>query len=833
MTEVFRIALQTLRSRPGALAGAFLAIFLAVTFAHASGLLMAGALQDPGPGRLATADLVIRTDPTVRVAPDAFEEIIPAPPVDSEALAVAAATDGVEKASADSSFAVGLFDAAGAGIQLSGADHAAGHSWSAAALTPYKLRAGEPPQADDEVVVDSRVGASVGDRVVVAGTGAEIEAHVVGVSRSAVDENGDQAAVFFTDAAARLVSGSANLESAIVIAAEPDASLSALTSRLETSLGPQFEVLDRSEAAFADPGDPREAGRDTVVAIFGTMAGIAGGIALFVVSGTFALALAQRRKEMAVMRALGATPRQVRSMVAGESLIVALVAGALGVALGGPLAELIVNLLEENGPIKGGFELGSPLLPAACALGLGIAVAQGAVIVAGRRAGRIKPAEALREAAVEHAAPGKIQVLAGATCLAGGAAMALIFDGQSARAFSILTGLLLAMGVGLLGRLLLGLPAAALGLTLRGFGASGALAGSSLTANRWRTAALATPIVLVVMMAGTQGIVAATDRDYVEDTSAARVDADWVVTGSEGAPLPRDTQDEISALTGVEAVTGTLPTQVFGLSGGVGEGSPWPAAGVNIVGEGLDLKTESGDLDVGGLTVGVSHVFAGSADLEVGDTFEAVLSDGKEQELRVGGVFARAAGLGDVIMAEETARRHTPSPQGSAIFVSGNSGDLRGYVEERPWLQLLDRSDYLKALETENQRDTWGIWLIIGLAIVFTALALVNTAAMATTERRGELATIRLLGGTRGHALRMVLLEMGSTVAAALAVGGVVVFVALTGVSKGLTAEPLSIPLDLVAGLLGGAMVLGALACAVSAFIALRTSPALATRTRE
>ncbi len=107
--------------------------------------------------------------------------------------------------------------------------------------------------------------------------------------------------------------------------------------------------------------------------------------------------------------------------------------------------------------------------------------------------GRTRPAEALREAAIEHPRPGVLQLLVGLSCLGGGVAMAIVFSGMWAVAFAILEGLLLAAGVGLLGRALLGLPAAALAWPLRRLGASGLLASTSLAANRWRTAALATP----------------------------------------------------------------------------------------------------------------------------------------------------------------------------------------------------------------------------------------------------------------------------------------------------------------------------------------------------
>ena len=150
---------------------------------------------------------------------------------------------------------------------------------------------------------------------------------------------------------------------------------------------------------------------------------------------------------------------------------------------------------------------------------MGVLIAQLAVFAAARRAGRIPPADALREVAIEHPRPGLVRVLAALACLAGGVAMSMLFSGFWAMAFAVLGGILLAMGTGLLGRWLLGFPAAVLAAPLRRLGASGLLAATGLAANRWRTAALATPIVLVAMLAGTQGIVESSNQRHTEDVT--------------------------------------------------------------------------------------------------------------------------------------------------------------------------------------------------------------------------------------------------------------------------------------------------------------------------
>jgi putative ABC transport system permease protein len=518
---------------------------------------------------------------------------------------------------------------------------------------------------------------------------------------------------------------------------------------------------------------------------------------------------------------------------------VSLAAGALGLAAGRPLAELIVGVLADRGEVGPAFGPGASLIPMAAALGMGVLIGQFAVAAAARRAGRIPPADALREVAIEHPRPGLVRTLAGAAFLLGGVAMAIVFSGFWAMVFAILGGMVLALGVGLLGRWLLGVPAAVLAAPLRRLGAAGLLAGTGLAANRWRTAALATPIVLVTMLVGIQGVVESSHQRHTEDVTKARVHASRVVVGSGGAPLPAATASEVARLDGVTAVTGVVSTEVYPVDAALGDQSPWPAAGLAgaRTASTLDPDIVRGSLDaVRGDAVAVSRVFADAGGLRMGDTFPVGMADTKPATLRVAAIYDRAAGLGDVLLDPAVARHHAADPTDSALFVAGGAGAARSlarYASDHPGLEPLSRGEYLDTVHASDVDGSWGVWLVVGLAIVFAALALVNTAAMTTTERRDELATLRLLGGTTGHAVRMMALEMLPTVAVGLGAGAAIVAIAVSGVPKGVTGFPLVVPLELVVGLGAGAMVLGLLAVVVTTRLAQRVSPAEAMRAKD
>ena len=146
---MLRISLQTLRARRATLAGAFVAIWLAVTLASATGLLMAGALGPPGAGRLAATDAVVRADPTVTIGHGEDAEgldVIPGPRLPAATVERVAAVPGVARAVGDIAFPAGAWNAQGQHLEAERADRLIGHGWDSAALTPYHLTDGPPAQ---------------------------------------------------------------------------------------------------------------------------------------------------------------------------------------------------------------------------------------------------------------------------------------------------------------------------------------------------------------------------------------------------------------------------------------------------------------------------------------------------------------------------------------------------------------------------------------------------------------------------------------------------------------------------------------------------------------
>ena len=436
---------------------------------------MAGALSAPGPGRLAAADAVVRADPTVTIGaattPRAVD-VVPAPRLPAAAVERVAA--GPRRRARRRRRRLRRRAPAtrrGRALHGAGVDRVQGHGWPSAALTPYALtrraRARRPARRRRRRAPRRPCRRRAADRH--AGRRRRPTASPASRAARASRDRG-QAALFFTAAGRgravrhagprqrgrrRRASGSRPRRAA---------------PRLEQRLGAarrraRVEVLDRDHAADADAGDPSASDRETLVAIFGTMGGIAGAVALFVVAGTFALAIAQRRRETAVLRALGATPRQVRRLIAAEALIVlAVVASGLGLLAGGPLARAIVERARR--PRRGAGRASSPATPgsrssrrsawASASPSSPWSPRRGAPGASARprRCARWRSSTAVRAPCAS---------LAGVLCLAGGAAMALLFSGEAAQRVRDPRGdPARRPASALLGRWLLGLPAALL-----------------------------------------------------------------------------------------------------------------------------------------------------------------------------------------------------------------------------------------------------------------------------------------------------------------------------------------------------------------------------------
>jgi putative ABC transport system permease protein len=833
------LALGTLRSRRLSFAGALVAVSLGVGLVCATAVLMASALTASGAGRFTSVDAVLEANPRFVVGHGNAASAVtvhPAARLPASLVVEVASVPGVARAVGDLAFPATALDPRDRAISARGADRTEAHGWASAALTPYALQAGRAPVRTNEVVVDARLAADgrmgVGQMLRVLVPAGLRAFRVSGIARARAGGDRGQSALFFSDAGAAALALSPGQVNAVGVLAKPGVSPEVLRARLRNRLGAKVDVLDRARAADADAGDPRATQREDTIAFLGTLGALAAVIAVFVVASTFAFSVAQRRRELALLRAIGATPRQVRQMITGEALVLAVLGGIVGCLAGLPLAGAIGRGLVNHRIAPQNLHATPNLVALLVAFATGLLIAEGAVLAAAHRAARVPAAEALREAALEPRHLGVARWLLGLTALAGAGAMFVLFAGDNALDFAEVTALLLAVGLALLAPLVLALPVLALSWPLRG-SASGLLASAAIATHRRRVGTIAAPVALLVALAGTYAITNSTSRAATQATTAQRVRAPFVLVARSGAGLPVTTEQLAARRPGVTAAVGTLPTAVFLLDSGLdNSGSSWQAAA-------LDPPASKGTLDLGvrngsltslrGSTIAVSAALAAKRHVRVGAILDARLADGTLTRLTVGAIFDRALGLGDVLLPMSLAAAHAAVKLDDAVFVAGSpnaAGRLQAVTDGVPTIATLSRRQYLDTVRAANQTSAWVVWLLIGLIGAFTGLAVVNTSVMATADRRHELALVRIIGATRRQAGRIIGWEAVTTILVGVAVGAVAARVAVARIPAGRPAWHIVIPPVLFGAILAGAAALGLLGSLLPARIALRPEPA-------
>lgn len=814
---------RMLQPRAGSFAGIFVMIAMSATIAAAVGQFMATGLGAPGPGRFAAADAVVRAPATVKVGHGNGADTVgvqrPAR-LPASTLARVAAVPGVRSAVGDVTFPLAVIGRDGLPLPTRGGAPAHGHGWNSAALTPYRLIAGAAPAAPGEVVLDSGLaragGFRPGDRArIVSPAGAQTFT-VSGIAGASAAQERRQSSVFLTQAQAQRLSGLGSGYDAIGVRAAPGADLPSLRSRIAEAAGGGAQVLDHAHAEAADVGDTRALNRVELVAVLASGGGTMLGIAVFLVAGTVTFAVEGRRREIALLRAIGATPGQVRRRLLSATAVIGLLAGAAGCLVASALFGPFTHALISVGLAPDGFAVTPNWIPYAIGVAVGPAVALLATLVAAHRSLRVRPGEALVGSALPQRRLGILRALLGLTALGGGFALVITLR-HEAIAFATLAAFCFAMAVGLLGPLVIGWPAAIAGRPLRGGGGTGFLAGAALPARRFRVGAVGAAIALVVALAGTQVVSLATAQRATERTTAARVHANRVIVASAGGGLPPSVAEAAARLRGARAV-GMVSTDVFLLDQHLDNaGDSWDAAGLDpaAIRGTLDLDVRAGSLDaVRGNGIAVSETLA-RAGARVGREVHARLADGTPALLRVVAVYDRANGLGDVVLPHALALAHATAALDSTVFVSGHGAavdrGLASISRSVPTAVVQSRAGYLADVKAQGEDQARAQWVIVALTILIAAMAAFNTGVMSASERRRELVLARLVGASRTQVIGAVTLESLLATAVGLAAGAAIVGASLAGAGSDPAGGSLAVPLGQAGLVLGGAAVLGLL----------------------
>ncbi|MGW1614635.1 ABC transporter permease [Streptomyces sp. NPDC002285] len=404
------LTLSTLRSRKGGFLGTFIALLIGSAVLSVCGILLESGLRsDVPPQRYAAADVVVAGHQQADMPVEGKKAPSPAPmkptlvervPVSAKLAPLIRSLGEVRAVVADIGVPAHIVGPDGAPLAGAAGMQPLGHNWSSTELGSFRLMSGRAPTGMTEVVLDSelaaRAGAAPGEQLsLTTGTGTE-RFRVSGiVSLQGRDGAPRQPAMFFSDTFAESRSVRPGLVDSLGVMAAPGTTSEGLADAVSRVLARHDvsvrEGDDRAQAEFLDVA----AGGPKLVLLAVSVAGNIFLVTIFVVSSTLSLTVGHRRREMALLRAVGAVPRQVRRMVTAEALAVAVAGGVLGWPLAVLLVRWIGGRLAEHGFVPFDFAPSYGPLPLVGAVLITVLTAYLAALAAARRATRIRPTEAL------------------------------------------------------------------------------------------------------------------------------------------------------------------------------------------------------------------------------------------------------------------------------------------------------------------------------------------------------------------------------------------------------------------------------------------------------
>lgn len=514
--------------------------------------------------------------------------------------------------------------------------------------------------------------------------------------------------------------------------------------------------------------------------MLGIMSAVALFMAMFVVASTFGFVVAARRRELAMLRLVGATPRQVRRMVLGESAGVALAASVVGCLLATALAPAFLALLHARGVTGMTLQLPAPWIAWSVAAPCGAGVALLGSWRAAKRAAKVSPAAALRETGVERRRPGVWQVLIGTTCLAGPIAVFAIVD-RISPLFALVTAVLLpeVLVVGLIcfGGVVFPLLAGLLARPFVARSVSARLARDHVRTAVRAPAALAAPILAISAIAGSMILALSFTADWTTAMDRAQLHAPLVVeTGGDDAVV-----DRIMGDPGIE-LADVRTTVAVGL-GPDAEREPVEVVDLPAIEAARGLTAVHGDLDrlAGRDAVAVTETYALDEGKGVGDRVRLRVG---AQTLRpqVVAVVRDAPDLyADVLVPRALVADELDDATSDLVFVVPGAVDVDALLEGTG-ARVLPAAQWIDEVDAQTRAgNELGLWVLLGPSGLYAGIAIVNAVLIGVTQRRRQFRTIALLGATDAQLRRMALWEAGLVGAAALLVGS-----AITGFVGGL-----------------------------------------------
>ncbi|QIY57644.1 ABC transporter permease [Streptomyces sp. RPA4-5] len=694
----------------------------------------------------------------------------------------------------------------------------------------YPLMTGRGPTSAGEIALDEATakaaGHKVGDTVRFATDGPVLTKKLVGIVTTDDPQvtAGGSLALFDTATAQKLYLHPGQFDE-LVVGAAPGTDQQALTAKIRKVLPEKrAEATSGAELAAEQSQRVTEQNKSLSQTLL-VFAGIALFVGIFIIANTFTMLISQRSREIALLRAVGASRRQVVRSVLAEAGLLGLISSVVGFGLGLGIAVGLRAVLDANGA---GFPDGPVIIsPAAVlsSLAVGVVVTVLAAWLPSRKAAKIAPVEALSTVEAPPALRSLVirNVLGSVVTAAGIAVMFYVSTLKStddipiAMAGSMLTLTGVIILAPLLSRPLVSLAGV---VTTRLFGIGGKLAKQNALRNPRRTAATASALMIGLTLMTGMTVVGNSAQQAMDKMTANGLTADYKVGTSTYTGLDTKLSQKVADIPGVAAIA---PLRGTGVEAG-NHFLSLNGTDLATIGKVAQLDFESGSLaQAGSDAIAISRTAAKENGWHTGQTLEAKFDDKKTGTLKIAGIYADNPVVGSAIGATSLVDPHLLRMKNEELLVKTQDApsqdlekQIRHALGDSPLLKVQDHADLRKENAGQIETVLYIVYGLLGMAVIIAVVGVVNTLAMSVFERTREIGMLRAIGLARSGIKQMVRLEsvVISLFGAVLGIG-VGIFLSWAGgtmVSQGLPTYELLLPWGRLGLFLLIALVVGVLA---------------------
>ncbi|MBT2468594.1 ABC transporter permease [Streptomyces sp. ISL-66] len=725
----------------------------------------------------------------------------------------------------------------------SGAPTFAGN-WTENELKSMKVTAGGPPRGPTEVMIDADTAKKhhlgLGDDIRTIAVTGDIRSKISGIAAFTVTNPGATVVYFDTATAQQKLLGAPDTFTHVFVTAKDGVSDARLKQHVAAAVGADTYMLQTAKEA-ADANRKDMSFLDVMKWVMLGFAAIAFLVGIFLIFNTFSMLVAQRTREIGLMRAIGANSGQVLKSVVIEAFLLGVVGSLLGVGAGIGLAVGLLKLMGQMGMSLSTDDLTIAWTTPVVGIVLGVVVTVVSAFIPARRAGKVSPMAALREVGTPgDKKAGRIRAAVGLALTGIGAAglfLAATADAAGTGAQWLGLGVLFTLiGFIVIGPLLANVVVRAVSApVLRPFGSIGRLAERNALRNPRRTGATAAALMIGLALVACLSVVGSSMVASATDELDKSVGADYIVQSQTMQPVVPQAEEALRKTQGLAHVTAYREVDVkittpdgATESDGLGVQDPTYAKDVRRK---MTAGEHAAAYGPGSMSVGSE--FATKHQVKLGDQLTVAFTGGSTVKLKVAAITSDEGNLdkGMKYTSTAVAEANLPAdefPRPFMLLGTAKDGQdaaaytaVKSALAEYPQYQVLSRTDYKQALKDQVGQLLNVVYALLALAIIVAVLGVVNTLALSVVERTREIGLMRAIGLSRRQLRRMIRLE-----SVVIALFGALLGLGL-GMGWGATAHQLlalqgmkilEIPWPTILGVFAGSALVGLLAALFPAF---------------